>query len=471
VETKNHQIVEIKKVFKNWNRRLGELEMNQKTTTLGGKIIDDWTFKKSNTQYLTHGLHPYPARMVPQLAKKLILNYSEENDWVLDPFCGSGTSLVEAMLNNRNSIGNDLNPLAVLLSKVKSTPLEKKELGRLAKKVLYKAREEIQSFRTKYSKTKIVSIDKWTKNEEKPTKFIETIDVPKFDNINLWFKENVIFELAILRKIILTLDCEPSYRDFFKICLSFTAMKSSNADFGSHQAHPSRYKPSKLAVHSPNVLSIFQKKTADSVKRIINFSEKVSNNDVSCFVSSGDARKLDLTNLVPNQGIDIIVTSPPYGEEKNTVGYHRWAKIMAYWIGFSRDEMKKSEEMTLGSKGKIEVDIPSKTAMHFVDLVKEKAKSKNRAANLASFFDNYNDTLVQMAKWVKNGGIAAIVVGNRLVSGHRIAMDRVTVELAKQSGLIEEKTFYRDIPNTIMPKRIPEGETIAKESIIILRKT
>lgn len=80
--------------------------MPPKIVTLSGNVVDDWTFKNADTQYLTHGLHPYPARMIPQIASRLISDYSEKKDWVLDPFCGSGTVLVEPMLKNRNSIGN-----------------------------------------------------------------------------------------------------------------------------------------------------------------------------------------------------------------------------------------------------------------------------------------------------------------------------------------------------------------------------
>ena len=108
--------------------------MPQKVVTLAGNIIDEWTFKNADTQYLTHGIHPYPARMIPQLAEKLILNYSKEQSWVLDPFCGSGTVLVESMLNNRNSIGNDINPMALLLTKVKTTKLNKEKLTKQTKK-------------------------------------------------------------------------------------------------------------------------------------------------------------------------------------------------------------------------------------------------------------------------------------------------------------------------------------------------
>lgn len=447
--------------------------MPNRITTLSGKIIDEWTFKNADTQYLTHGLHPYPARMIPQLADKLIKEYSEEKDWVLDPFCGSGTVLVECRLKNRNSIGNEINPLAVLLSKVKTTPLDKEELKHISKTVLKEIQERIQFYRNKRSKNKFVSIEKWTGKDTRTEIDTNEVEVPIFPNINLWFKNDVINELSILRNSILNLNCEERYVDFFKICLSFTAMKSSNADFESHQSHPSRYKPEKLRTYSPDVLSIFRKKANDSMKRVIDFTDKVSGNQVECSVLFGDARTLDLKNISQSQGVDLIVTSPPYGEEQNTIGYHRWSKIMAYWIDFSQDEMRKSEKLTLGAKPNIDASIPSRTANFFINLVREKSKrkkGKTRAANLAGFFCDYHKSIVQMAKWLKSGGIAAIVVGNRLVAGHRIAMDRVTVELAEQSDLRKGKTFYRDIPNTVMPKRIPEGETIARESIIILEK-
>lgn len=445
--------------------------MPQKTTTLLGNVIDDWTFKNADTQYLTHGLHPYPARMIPQIASRLISDYSEKKDLVLDPFCGSGTVLVESMLKNRNSIGNEINPLAILLAKVKTTPLDEVIIKKLSRNVLLETTEKIVGYRNRGRKG-FTSIEQWTDKGNTKRDFEGSLDIPKAANLKLWFKENVIDELAIVRKIILDIDCKREYEDFFRICLSFTAMKTSNADFESHQSHPSRYKPEKLETLSPDVLSIFREKVNDSMKRIISFSREASRNEVKCHVISGDTRRLDLSGIEPNK-VDLIVTSPPYGEEQNTIGYHRWARIMSYWLGFSNEEMSKSEKLTLGALSNTEANIPSKTGQYFVELVKHKATRKNgksRAASLANFFKDYNESIIQMAKWTKPGAIIAIVVGNRLVAGHRVAMDKVTVELASESNLRQLKTFYRDIPNTIMPKRIPEGETIAKESIIILEK-
>ncbi len=81
-----------------------------------------------STTYLTHGIHPYTAKLIPHIPRYFIEKYTEKNEVILDPFCGSGTTLLEARLLERNAIGIDINPLAILLSKVKTTPLDVEEL-------------------------------------------------------------------------------------------------------------------------------------------------------------------------------------------------------------------------------------------------------------------------------------------------------------------------------------------------------
>ncbi len=111
-------------------------------------VNNDWDFVNANTKKFTHGLHPYPARMVPQIAYRLIKRYSKPYDIVLDPFCGSGTVLTEARVmksdgNNerqlpRNAIGNEINPLALLLSKVKSEVYDVLKLDKSVSSLLVK---------------------------------------------------------------------------------------------------------------------------------------------------------------------------------------------------------------------------------------------------------------------------------------------------------------------------------------------
>ncbi len=87
------------------------------------KLEDDWTFNGVSTRDLTHCYHDYPARMIPQVARKLLELFGKDAKILFDPYCGSGTSLVEANIRGIDAIGTDLNPLARLIAKTKtSTP-------------------------------------------------------------------------------------------------------------------------------------------------------------------------------------------------------------------------------------------------------------------------------------------------------------------------------------------------------------
>jgi len=90
-----------------------------------------WSFSDKSikdTSYITHGYYTYPAKFIPQLAARLIQENSKEGDIVIDPFMGSGTTVVESIVNNRIGIGTDINEIAYLLAKVKTTPIKTSEL-------------------------------------------------------------------------------------------------------------------------------------------------------------------------------------------------------------------------------------------------------------------------------------------------------------------------------------------------------
>lgn len=106
--------------------------MSQVTTLFAKTKIDySWSFADKtikDTAYITHGYYTYPAKFIPQLASRLIKKHSNENDIVIDTFLGSGTTVVEAIVNNRIGIGTDINNIAYLIAKVKTTPIKTAEL-------------------------------------------------------------------------------------------------------------------------------------------------------------------------------------------------------------------------------------------------------------------------------------------------------------------------------------------------------
>jgi len=90
----------------------------------GGNIL----IISKDQSYLTHGIHKFPAKFFPELPRYLIRKYSKPGGYVLDPMCGSGTTVLEAMLNKRIGIGLDIDPIALLITKVKTTPIERESL-------------------------------------------------------------------------------------------------------------------------------------------------------------------------------------------------------------------------------------------------------------------------------------------------------------------------------------------------------
>ena len=86
---------------------------------------------QNGNTYLTHGYHPYPCKFIPKLPRSIINKYTKQGDWVLDPFSGSGTTLVEATILSRNGVGIDLNPVAALSTRVKTTALKESDIDQI----------------------------------------------------------------------------------------------------------------------------------------------------------------------------------------------------------------------------------------------------------------------------------------------------------------------------------------------------
>jgi len=413
---------------------------------------EDWDFAKVNTQKYTHGLHPYPARMVPQIAHRLIRRYSKSYDLILDPFCGSGTVPTEARLMksngstkaelSRNAIGNEINPLALLLSKVKSTIFDIIKLDTNLSSLLGKVEDSILLHRRgKY-------------NVKTPTE-------ENFPNLSHWFKDYVVGELAVIRDCIGMFD-DMDFRNFANVCFSLTVRKVSNI-YDPGDTFIKRLKKEKLEKHNPKVLETFKTVLLDSVKKVKAFSRMCSK-EVEVNITFSDARNLPISS----NSIDLIVTSPPYGEERNTVSYTRWSKLSSLWLGYESQWLRRFEKISLGGKDYPSTTIPSETLNGIMTEVAKLAPTLAKTAN--SFFEDYYESLQEMERVLKPNHFCCIVIGNRSLKRRRIPMDVVTKELGEKIGFQHETTYYRKIPIKSIPWVCAKGETIAGESIIILKK-
>jgi len=410
-------------------------------TAIKQKIEDPtWDYQGEFTKAYTHGFHSYPAMMIPQVARRLIVEYSKEGDALLDPFCGSGSVLVEAKLNKRYSWGIDLNPLAILIARVKTTPVEPKLLTRKLWNIL-EALNILQP---------------------------EEVQLPDFFNIHFWFKEKVIFELAKLKAIINQIEAN-EIREFFEVVFSEVVRLSSNSRSSEFKLY--RYSQERLQNHEPDPIKLFRNRAMTNIAGMEKYYREVSDSYWARTIL-GNTMKLD---EIPKDSVNIVVTSPPYGDSRTTVAYGQFTRLSSQWLGL--DGYEAIDRKSLGG-------IPVKTLQHLLlsKALKEAIQlvsgaDERRAKDVLSFYVDLNKALIEIDKVIKREGVVCFVMGIRTVKGVRLPTDLILVELLTNLGYAHLATIVRNIPNKTMPLRNSPSniagkvsDTMHKENMVIMRK-
>ena len=406
------------------------------------KWIDEWDFKSYQTKTYSHGFHTYPAMFIPQVARKLIQVFSSDGEAVCDIFCGSGTTLVESSLLNRNSIGIELNPLAVLIAKVKTTPIDPQTLTNSLKQVL----------------------DLYKK--------IKNISPPRFTNIDFWFSEAAINDLTKLKQSICNIS-EENIRNFFSACFSEVVRIVS---FTRHREFKLFRDKNKLQKSfRPNVITEFIKMSENNILGMKEYIiDVVPNTNVKIIL--GDSTK---DNGIPANSIDFIITSPPYGDSRTTVAYGQFSRLPAQWLDLLPSHIKDIDKELLGGKSNINLNDPildlSETLKMSIKVIYE--KDKERAKDVLSFYIDLYKALIQAHKILRPKRYFCLIVGNRTVKELVLKTDEIICELGEKIGFVSQGILYRNIPNKRMPlKNSPTNEpgktgfTMQKESIVLLKK-
>jgi DNA modification methylase len=422
---------------------------------------EDWTFLEYSTKQFTHGFHLYPARMHPEIAKRLIAKYaSDTKNVVFDPFMGSGGVLVEAVLHGNNAIGIDVNPFAVLLSKVKTTPIAVNKLQKTYEKIIINSKNDFESKIRYDNAPKSKSLD-----------------------INFWYKKDVIEKLQILKHHIFELK-DNNVKDFFKICFSLTSRRASNQRNGIYKIY--RINQENLKTFKPDTFAIFDDVCTKNIQGMKDFVVSVSN--AKAFPMLGDTRNISESferipsGILENGKTHLIVTSPPYGDHSTTVAYGQFSKHIGLWLELPQEKLFDVDSSGLGGKKKEFSDLGSPLLDKILHEVRENDKKITKKTNIPcraedvyAYFHDTNSCLEQISQFLKEGGsCCCFVVANRTVRRVKIPTDQIIVELGKKYGLRHIDTIYRTIANKAMaiknaPENISEftGDTMTKESIVI----
>ena len=453
-----------------------------------------WDFKDSDTSELVHGIHSYPAMMIYPISRNLIeiVKSNKEITSLLDPFAGSGTVLVEAMLADIPEIyGNDLNPLARLLSKVKTTILDINLLQETFKNItqnidqLYKKYKKfitiIDDYMINKKKLDITAKTGWGNNapqylEEFFQKNSINLRTPNFYNLGFWFKPRVIFELQLIKNVINTID-NKDIKDFYLIAFSETIRLVSNKRNGEFKMY--RMQADKILRFQPDVKNTFFKQIEKSIQKEKEFIENLNlANLPHVKIVNNNAKELE---DIPDNSIDLIITSPPYGDSKTTVAYGEFSRLSLQWLNLENltEENIRSIDKNLmgGIKLKNHPDniIHSNTFHNSFHRIKE--IDEKRAYDVYSFYYDLEKIIETLSKKMRIDGYQFWVVGNRTVRDENLKTDIIIREIAKEYGMTYLCTIDRNILNKVLPsKNSPTNQTgktvstMVNEHIVVLKK-
>ncbi len=374
----------------------------------------DWAFTAHDTSYLTHDIHPYPAKFIPQIPGHLIAHLSLPGELVLDPFGGSGTTALEAVRLKRRALSIDANPISAIIGRVKTAKLDKRTIT------------EVHAIRS-------YLVD-WLPNlPTNPGDLIEAFAtfIPDIPNRSKWFSDVSCGELALIRSRIEKSE-SPIARDITYLVLSRVVLKASNQD------SETRYTSVVKTIQRGETIRRFVQELDWVLLRILQ-TEASTRYGVINFIT-GDTRNLDKEQL-QNESVDLIVTSPPYA---NAFDYHLYHRFRLLWLGFNPKDLANIE---IGSHLRHQ---------------REKNSFEQYLAEMGSCLD-------RLAWLLKPGRYAAMVIGDAIYNGQLYEGAESVAEVATQSGFQTVCILERQIHRT---KRsiTTAGRRADVEKILVLQK-
>jgi len=405
-----------------------------------------WDFRNEFTKYSNHGFHTYPAMMIPQIARRLIEMYGKDKKVLLDPFAGSGTALLEAKLhkNFKKAYGIDINPLALLISKVKTTEINPQSLWDEYHKIVKKSSED--------------------KKDKKQ------FQKPDFFNIDFWFKPEVITDLSIIKKNINEIK-DKDIQDFFLVAFSETVRDVSNTRNREYKLY--RMNQEMLKKHNPDTFRKFREKVKENIYSMENFVKEKQNCEVN--ILAEDTRNL---TSIPANSVDLIITSPPYGDSRTTVAYGQFSRLGLQWLGYDKNQVLNIDKTSLGGipTRDLKNGLDSPTLKQTLDKISK--IDPYRARDVLSFYVDFDKCVQELHRVTKKGAFMCFVVGNRTVKGVQIPTDEIILELFQAKNHYKHhNTFIRNIPHKRMPKLNSPSNisgnhavTMNEEWIVIIEK-
>lgn len=385
-----------------------------------------WSFKdatRAETTALTHSYHRYPAKFIPNIVEKLLIDLTSESDFIVDPFGGCGTTLVESKRLGRRSLGFDINPVAKFIAETKVTPINPEKLD-----------TEFGKLQKKLSKDKILALKKHARNER----------------ILYWFEEGTIEELDFVYSEIKKIK-DQKIRKFFFCAFSHNLKNSSRWLMKSTK--PTIDKNKKTLPASRSFLR-HAKSMVGKNRQFYTVLKKDRNLHTSSRILLRDSTKK--TALIDNS-VDLIITSPPYVTSYEYADLHQLSLL---WFSSDKQNFKNWDKSSnnftefrrnfVGTsyKNKQDGDIGSAIGSIIADDLF--AIDKPLSKDVSNYFIDMRLAFLEMYRILKPGKCACIIIGNTQLRGVNILNAEVATEQMLKIGFKRVKIIKREVPNKMI---------------------
>lgn len=424
-------------------------------------LNSDLSFNGYDTSYASHDFHAFPAKFPPQLPRKFILGLTKPGDVVLDPMMGSGTTIVEAFLTDRKALGFDIDPLARLISGVKTTALEIEDVSKRSQLIIKNA---TISVRDKGLYLQSVLDTKW--------------DTSTKAFIDYWFAPDTQIELIALLLEIEQIEDE-RIKDFFKLAFSACIItKTGGVSLAFDLAHTRPHK-AKVAynvsgnliygadyLESPTArtefltknlrspIYEFQKRVSQNIKSLL----EVPSNKIAPELALGNAQALP----IEKDSVDLVVTSPPYAS--NAIDYMRAHKFSLVWLGYSINQLSNTRSYTIGGESTNDFqfeELPERTN-EIINNIKQIDPKKG--AVLRRYYSEMSLVLKNVYSVLKPGKAAILVVASSIMRNIDTQTQTCLAEIGSTLGFEIPGIGVRHLDRN--RRMLPTGITLDRNSQI-----
>ncbi|WP_159054595.1 TRM11 family methyltransferase [Streptomyces dysideae] len=435
-----------------------EQELASKLRARADATPEFWSFSGRSRREAGHGIFAYPAMMVPQLQGALLEDVQAVDpavSAVMDPFMGSGTVMLESVSRGLSFYGADINPLAVLLATVKSKVYDPKQLSIV--------RQRIASRVTEDSSDEIAV---------------------EFHNRDKWFRSDVALSLSKLKRAI-SAERRKVVRQAFWVAMAETIRLVSNSRTSTVKLHS--YSADEIDARQIDTIGTFLRISAAQIEQLKDqadaLSRGLSNNpDLKIVCSVGDARSAPSGKV--RKTVDILMTSPPYGDNVTTVTYGQHSYLPLQWIDTAdvpgmRPELLENtrsiDSISLGGKLKGALgwadELQGKSPAFTYCLEQLRSHPTNAQSRFVGFVRDLDDSLDAITAHLGSNAWMFWTLGERKISGISVPTVAIVRDLLASRGARHVETLERKIPggSKRMAFRNASVETMNSESVLVMR--